>query len=320
MVARSTAVAATLACLLAAAFSVSASASTLSQRSLWAGGRAYLAMDLGAPASSCQLVASGPQQTRQILNAVTPSRRRVAWIWTVPVRARTARWRVSATCGSSRLRVSFAVHGKHQKSILALARQVRVYQSGGALPAPAAAASASPPASSSPPTPSFPQASAAELGAAQGQAKAWWVENGASVLSTFHAGISMGQCTDYAAEMRQDVVQSVDTWAYTGFLLAHRDGDLGIDWTAKNWLINAQSVGMATGHLPEAGAVMVFQPGAYGAYSSGHVAIVTSVHADRSFTISEMHAPLVGQLTTRNFSTVDALAMVLDPAIGFIYR
>ena len=65
---------------------------------------------------------------------------------------------------------------------------------------------------------------------------------------------------------------------------------------------------------------MVFQPGAYGAYSSGHVAIVTSVHSDHSFTIGEMHAPVVGQLTTRNFSTVDALSMVLNPGIGFIYR
>jgi surface antigen len=146
------------------------------------------------------------------------------------------------------------------------------------------------------------------------------VQNGAPILATFHAGSSTGQCTDYVAEMRPDVIQSVDTWAYARFLLAHSSGDLGVDWTAKNWLINAQNAGMSTGHLPEAGAVMVFQAGAYGAYSSGHVAIVTSVHADRSFTISEMHAPVVGQLTTRNFSTADALAMVLTPGIGFIYR
>ena len=65
---------------------------------------------------------------------------------------------------------------------------------------------------------------------------------------------------------------------------------------------------------------MVFQPGAYGAYTSGHVAIVSSVHTDGSFTISEMHAPVVGQLTTRNFSAATALAMVSNSQIGFIYR
>jgi surface antigen len=321
MGARSTAFTVAVACLLPAAFSASASASTVPTGSLWAGGRAYLAMDLGAPASSCRLVASGPSRTRQILSAVRPSETRVAWIWTVPARARTARWRVSATCGSSRLSASFVVHGQRQfvghgkrrRSVLALARQVRVLQYGGAFAPPAAAAAAAPAAApaASPPSP--------ELVAAQDQANAWWAQTGPAILALFHTGIAAGQCTDFVAAKRPDVIQRVDTLAYTRFLLAH-GGDLGIDWTAKNWLINAQNAGMATGRVPEAGAVMVFQPGAYGAYSSGHVAIVSSVHSDGSFTISETHAPVIGQLTTRNFSSATALAMVSNPRIGFIYR
>jgi len=135
----------------------------------------------------------------------------------------------------------------------------------------------------------------------------------------FHTGIAAGQCTDYVAAERPDVIQNVDTLAYARLLLSHV-GDLGIDWTAKNWLTNAQTAGMATGRVPQAGAVMAFQPGAYGAYTSGHVAIVSSVRGDGSFTISEMHAPVVGQLTTRNFSASTALAMVSNSQIGFIYR
>lgn len=297
MGARLTAVIATLACLLAAALSASASAQTLSSGSLWAGGSAYLAMNLAAPGTSCELVARAPGRTSQVLSAVRPTEKRVAWVWNVPARARTASWHVAATCGASTLSASYLVHGKRHRSVLALARQVRVLQYGGA----------------------FPAAPALQLGVIQDLARSWWVRTATSILSQFHAGVATGQCTDYVAAKRPDVIQSVDVWAYTNFLLAH-GGPLGVDWTAKDWVANAQKAGLSTGPVPEAGAVMVFQPGAFGAHSDGHVAFVNSVGSDGSFTISEMHAPVIGQVSTRNFSPAAALAMLSNPQIGFIYR
>jgi surface antigen len=287
----------TFACLVPAAFAATASAETVASGSLWAGGSAYLAMDLASPADSCELVASVPGRTSQVLSAVKPSQSRVAWVWKVPVRARTANWRVSATCGSSNLSASYIVHGPRRRSVLSLARQIRVLQYGG----------------------SFPAAAQLQLTVVQDIARTWWVRTATSILSQFHAGIATGQCTDYVAAKRPDVIQTVDIWAYTKFLLAH-GGPLGVNWTARDWAANAQSAGLSTGRVPEAGAVMVFQPGAYGAHSDGHVAIVDSVHGDGGFTISEMHAPVIGQVSTRNFSAATALAMLSNPQIGFIYR
>jgi surface antigen len=286
-----------LACFFPAALSASASAQTVSSGSLWAGGSAYLAMDLAAPGSSCELVAKAPGKGPQVLSAVRPTEMRVAWVWKVPASARTASWNVSATCGASTLSASYVVHGKRRKSILALARQVRVLQYGGA----------------------FPAAPLLQLGVIRDLARTWWVRTATSILSQFHAGVATGQCTDYVAAKRPDVIQTVDVWAYTRFLLAH-GGPLGIDWTAKDWVANAQNAGLSTGQVPEAGAVMVFQPGAFGAHSDGHVAIVNSIGSDGSFTISEMHAPVIGQVSTRNFSSAAALAMLSNPQIGFIYR
>ncbi len=297
MGARFAAVIATLGCLLPAALPTSASADIVASGSLWAGGSAYLAMSLAAPASSCELVASAPGRAAQVLSAVRPSETRVAWVWKVPAHARTANWHVSATCGSSRLSASYVVHGLRRKSVLSLARQIRVLQYGG----------------------SFPAATQLQLGAVQDLARTWWVRTAGSILSQFHAGIATGQCTDYVAAKRPDVIRSVDIWAYTKFLLAH-GGPLGVDWTARDWAANAQNAGLSTGRIPEAGAVMVFRPGAYGAHSDGHVAIVDSVHSDGGFTISEMHAPVIGRVSTRNFSAAAALAMMSNPQIGFIYR
>jgi surface antigen len=297
MGARLTAAIVTLSCLLPAAFSATASAETVASGTLWAGGSAYLAMDLVAPASLCELLATAPGRTPQVLSALKPSETRVAWVWKVPVRARTANWQVTAVCGSSHLRASYVVHGPRRRSVLSLARQIRVLQYGGSFPAP----------------------TQLQLGVIHDLARSWWTRVAPTILTRFHSGIASGQCTDYVATKRPDVIQNVDIWAYTNFLLAH-GGPLNVDWTARNWVLDAQSAGLSTGHVPEAGAVAVFQPGAYGAHSEGHVAIVDSVHSDGGFTLSEMHAPVIGRVTTRNFSAAEALAMLSNPRIGFIYR
>jgi surface antigen len=77
---------------------------------------------------------------------------------------------------------------------------------------------------------------------------------------------------------------------------------------------------MATGKTPRPGAILVFQSGAYGATSLGHVAYVNSVARDGSFTITEMHAPVRGRVTSRHFGATTARAMAANPGIAFIYR
>ena len=84
-----------------------------------------------------------------------------------------------------------------------------------------------------------------------------------------------GQCTWWAAYNRQV------TWG----------------GNARDWLENAKAQGVATSDYPSVGAIVVYQPG--GDYSSyGHVAIVTQV-TPRSYTVSEMNAPVWGKVSTR---------------------
>lgn len=58
----------------------------------------------------------------------------------------------------------------------------------------------------------------------------------------------------------------------------------------------AHQAGIATGHRPRPGALVEFQPGVLGAGSAGHIAFVQSVRR-HSFTIAEMHAPNLYQVT-----------------------
>ena len=66
---------------------------------------------------------------------------------------------------------------------------------------------------------------------------------------------------------------------------------------ARDWITNARARGVATADVPSAGAIVVYRPG--GAYSAlGHVAIVVAV-SDGLYTVSEMHAPNWGVVSTR---------------------
>src|SRR5207249_11987423 len=66
---------------------------------------------------------------------------------------------------------------------------------------------------------------------------------------------------------------------------------------AGDWLENAKAQGVATTDYPSVGAIVVYRPG--GDYSDyGHVAIVTAATA-RSYTVSEMNAPVWGRVSTR---------------------
>lgn len=249
---------------------------------------------LVSPADDCRLIAFGPHRMRLTLSDVVPSGPKLTWIWTVPRAARSATWRLLARCGSSQIGAMLTVHGRRHRTALSLAGQIRVLQYSDAYSNPAQ-----------------PEVNLL--------AQSWWASSSASILASFHSGSSAGQCTDYVAARRPDIVARVDIWAYTQFLLT-QSGGLNVGWAAKDWTANAQRAGIPTGTVPRPGAVIVFQPGAYGAFSDGHVAIVGKVAKDGSFTISAMHAPAVGHVTTRHFTAKAARAMSVNPGVSFIYN
>jgi surface antigen len=262
---------------------------------VWAGDSAYMRIALVGPANDCRLEAWTPGQVLT-LSDITPTAKNITWVWQVPNNARTANWHLLASCGSSQITASLAVRGRTRRGVLSLAAHMHVVQSGTVLPT-------------------------AELLTGTlitAVAQSWWQRNSTRILSAFHTGVSVGQCTDYVSSRRPDVIARVDLWAYSESVLAG-GRPLNVDWTARYWARNAQNAGLSTGNRPRTNAVVAFQPGAYGAFSDGHVAIVDSVGRDGSFTISEMHAPTVGLLTTRHFSAATSGAMSVDPHVTFIY-
>ena len=105
---------------------------------------------------------------------------------------------------------------------------------------------------------------------APAQALFAWVPEGG-----FPDAFPYGQCTWWAAYNREV------TWG----------------GNARDWLSNAKAQGVATSDYPSIGAIVVYRPG--GDYSDyGHVALVTAVTA-RSYTVSEMNAPVWGRVSAR---------------------
>lgn len=167
-----------------------------------------------------------------------------------------------------------------------------------------------------------PTAVAARVQWAHQQAQYFWRVRGSEILSSFHAGESAGQCTQLAAARRPDVIARVDEWTYAHYLLTNpqRPVYITVNWLAKAWAANARQAGLPTGKKPRRGAVMVFQPGAYGAGWGGHVAVVDHVNRNGSFTISEMHAPEIGIITTRKFGRRAARKIAKGRRVTFIYK
>jgi surface antigen len=160
----------------------------------------------------------------------------------------------------------------------------------------------------------------AALVQAQATADQWWTKYSGDVSAMLHTGSGAGGCTDYVSARRPDVIERVEKLAVVEHVLANENGPVLVNWLAKDWASNARMARLATGKKPRRGAVLVFQPGAYGASAGGHVAIVDRVKRNGSFTISEEHAPLVGVISHRHFSARMARKMARDRRITFIYR
>jgi surface antigen len=154
---------------------------------------------------------------------------------------------------------------------------------------------------------------------AHARAQAQWAQSGSEILSGFHTGAGAGQCTDYAARQRPDIIQRVFEWSWTERLLGN-NVNIPSSWAAKDWARNASATCVPVGHTPQVRAAIVFQPGAYGADPAfGHIGIVTAVHSDGSFSIKEMNAGGgVGVVSRRSFAASTARAMAASSRVAFI--
>jgi surface antigen len=105
---------------------------------------------------------------------------------------------------------------------------------------------------------------------------------------------ALGQCTYYVARS-----------------LGYIPGDLG---NADQWASKAAEQGFDVSHTPKVGTAVVYGPG--GAYSPqyGHVAVVTAVNADGTFTVSEMNVDGTGVADTRTSSLNDVIGFINPPA------
>jgi hypothetical protein len=83
---------------------------------------------------------------------------------------------------------------------------------------------------------------------------------------------------------------------------------------AAEWLGRAQAAGFKTSQNPAQGAVAVWGPGVDPPLGFGHVALVTAVRPDNSFTVSEMNWKGLGVVDTRNVSDHSNLLGFILPA------
>jgi surface antigen len=128
------------------------------------------------------------------------------------------------------------------------------------------------------------------------KARERWLAEGPTILAAYRSG----QCTDWAAQKRPDVVQRVfEAGVVAELLKTTPPSPLG---NAQNWAAVAASVGMTVSEWPVPGALVVWREGVEGAAAeTGHVGYVESVSADGStFSDSSMN---VGGLYRMGYRT-----------------
>lgn len=123
-----------------------------------------------------------------------------------------------------------------------------------------------------------------------------WLAEGAAIL----AGYRSGQCTDWAAQKRPDVVQRVfEARVVAELMRTALPPSLG---NAENWASSATAAGMTVSEWPATGALVVWQEGVEGANpGTGHIGYVESLSPDGStFSDSSMN---VGGLYKMGYRT-----------------
>jgi hypothetical protein len=124
------------------------------------------------------------------------------------------------------------------------------------------------------------------------RASEYWTVNRAAIWRIF----DNGQCTQWAAMKRPVLVRRMIVGQIASEVHQRRP-EMLIDLQARYWAADAKSIGVRVGTTPLPGALVVFQPGALGATSDGHIAYVEGVFGDGSFEISQMNAPIPYQVS-----------------------
>jgi surface antigen len=141
----------------------------------------------------------------------------------------------------------------------------------------------------------------------------WWNRIRGDFLGAFRTG----ECTDWAARMRPDIIAAVEEHAYSTWSAHPRGTPRAVtQWQAHNWVNYATWAGLPTGHRPRVGAVLVLQPHVLGAGPVGHVAYVVHVAPNGAFTVSGMRQPLAGRVTDWKLPASAARRR----GVSFIYR
>jgi surface antigen len=210
---------------------------------------------------------------------------------------------MAARCGRTKTVYRVTVRSAHGNAKRLVGSRIRTHLIGSASEA-GPTDGGEPAPSEQPPNPAVLQAHA------QAQSE-WDTTDGTRVLSSFRTG----QCTDWTAQKRSDIVERVwvehEARALLGLEPEH--SAYAVNWTAKYWDDNARAAGLRVGARPRRGAIAVFEPGAANASRrTGHVAYVEKVSRDGIVTISEMNAAAgPGRVNLRTVKP--------QPGVSFIY-
>jgi hypothetical protein len=123
----------------------------------------------------------------------------------------------------------------------------------------------------------------------------FWTVNQPAITGLFQNG----ECTDWAAYKRPDVLQAIVVHTVETELAAGDNNEILSGLDAQDWASQARAAGMRVGQKPAAHALMVFQPGVLNAGDEGHIAYVERVERNGKLRISEMHAPNLFQVSYR---------------------
>ena len=241
-------------------------------------------------ASVCRLSAPGGWARVGTRSALT-----VRFRFRVAPRARRGHYRLAVGCGRRKTVYRVTVRAAHGNARRLVGSRIRTHLIG-------SASEAGP--TELPPNPAVLQAHA--------EAQAEWDTAAESrVLPSFRTG----QCTDWTAMKRPDIIERVWVEHEARTLLGQEPEHSAyhVDWTAKYWDDNARGAGLAVGARPRRGAVAVFEPGAAGASRrTGHVAYVERVNRDGTVEISEMNG-------AGGPGRVDLRSVTPQPGVSFIY-
>lgn len=236
-----------------------------------AAGQPFAASFDVAAANGCTVTLSGPSGSAAV--HVPAAQARVTVTGRLSAAARPGAYRLAAACGPARIIRTIRVISRRSGSAHAASRLL-------AAPLRAAAASTAPAAAGARPSTDWTRLGldAAQAGQLDG-----------IITRMSDAVTASGECTALIMQRRPEIFAASEGPLLARQLAAGAAVLQPRNWDARNVAGYAAQAGFTVTALPQPGAVMAAQPGVLGAGQYGHVAIVTSVSRDGSFTVAEMN-------------------------------